>query len=98
MAKLKGLRGTALDPFGYQADRRMERALIGEYRDLIRDVASRVTPETMPAAVEVAATADLIAGFGPVKEAGVIAYRARVADLLPKLSASSSSARLSEPA
>jgi indolepyruvate ferredoxin oxidoreductase len=97
MAKLKGLRGTPLDLFGYQSERRMERALIGEYRALIRDVASTVTPDTMPAAVEIAAAADLVAGYGPVKDAGVEAYRARVADLLPKL-ASSSSERLPEPA
>jgi indolepyruvate ferredoxin oxidoreductase len=98
MAKLKGLRGTPLDLFGYQAERRKERALIGEYRALIRDVAGKVTPDTMPAAVGIAASADLVAGYGPVKDAGVEAYRARVADLLPKLASSSSSERLPEPA
>jgi len=87
LAKMKGLRGTALDLFGYTAERRMERALIGEYRALIHDVAGKVTPETMHAAVELAAAPELIAGYGPVKEAGVEAYRARVAELMPKLDA-----------
>ncbi|MCJ2179311.1 indolepyruvate ferredoxin oxidoreductase family protein [Novosphingobium album (ex Hu et al. 2023)] len=86
LAKLKGLRGTALDVFGYTAERRMERALIGEYRTLAEEIVDKVTPETMPVAIELAAAADLIAGYGPVKDAGVEAYRARVANLLPRLS------------
>jgi indolepyruvate ferredoxin oxidoreductase len=85
LASLKGLRGTALDLPGYQAERRMERALIGEYKALIRKVASSVSQNTLQAAVEIAAAADLIAGYGPVKDAGVTAYRARIAELLPKL-------------
>ncbi|MFA7601961.1 MAG: indolepyruvate ferredoxin oxidoreductase family protein [Novosphingobium sp.] len=87
LAPMKRLRGTAFDPFGYTAERRMERALIGEYRDLVREVAGRVVPATLPAATEIAAAADLVAGFGPVKDEGVAAFRARVAELLPKLDA-----------
>ncbi len=85
LAKAKALRGGPLDPFGYTAERRMERALPGEYRALIRDVAEKVTAQTMHAAVELAAAPELVAGYGPVKDAGVAAYRARVAELLPKL-------------
>jgi indolepyruvate ferredoxin oxidoreductase len=85
LAKLKRLRGTPFDVLGWQADRRLERALIGEYRTLIRDVAAKVTPATLHTATEIAAAADLIAGYGPVKDQGVEAYRARVAELLPAL-------------
>ncbi|MCJ2188058.1 indolepyruvate ferredoxin oxidoreductase family protein [Novosphingobium beihaiensis] len=99
LAKLKGLRGTPFDPFGYTAERRMERALIGEYRVLVEAIADKVTPQTMPVAVELAAAADLIAGYGPVKQAGVAAYRARLAELLPRLSEVSAPAeRVAEPA
>jgi len=99
MAKLKVLRGTPLDPFGYTAERRMERALIGEYRALAEEVAEKVTAETMHVGIELAASADLIAGYGPVKDAGVEAYRTRVADLLPKLSGTSAAVeRVAEPA
>ncbi len=87
MARAKVLRGTAFDLFGYAAERKMERALIGEYRELVRGVAAKVTPETMHAAVELAAAAELIAGYGPVKDEGVAKFRARVAELLPKLDA-----------
>ncbi len=97
MAKAKFLRGTVFDIFGYAAERRVERALIGEYRDLLRNVADKVTPATLHAAIELAAAADLIAGYGPVKDAGVEAYRARVAELLPRLDAVEL-ARVPEPA
>ena len=63
----------------------MERALIGEYRALMRDVAAKVTGKSMHAAVELAAAPELIAGYGPVKDEGVAKFRARVAELLPKL-------------
>ena len=96
LARMKGLRGTAFDPFGYTAERRMERALIGEYRDLVRGVAAKVGAGTMHAAVEIAAAADLIAGYGPVKDDGVAKFRARVAELLPKLAGTEE--RVVEPA
>lgn len=99
LARLKVLRGTPLDPFGYTAERRMERALVGEYRAMIEDIAATVTPRTMGTAIELAAAADLIAGYGAVKDAGVAAYRARVADLRGRLSAAPSAAeRVPEPA
>jgi len=81
LAKAKRLRGTWLDPFGHTAERRMERALIGEYRELARRIAGKVEPSTMDAAIDLAAAPALIAGFGGVKEAGVTAYRARVTEL-----------------
>ena len=85
MAKAKGLRGGVLDIFGYSAERRMERALIGEYRDLVRSVAGKLTGETMHAAVELAAAPELIAGYGEVKLAGIEAYRARIAERMSGL-------------
>ena len=96
MAGAKGLRGTWLDLFGYAAERKMERALIGEYRDLVRGVASKVTAESMHAAVELAAATDLIAGYGPVKDDGVAKFRARVAELLPKLEAAPTAQQVPE--
>ena len=76
------LRGTWLDPFGHTAERRMERALIGEYEGLIRTLVGGMTPEKLGLATELAALPALIAGYGPVKHAGVAAYRARVEALL----------------
>lgn len=85
LAKMKGLRGTAFDPFGHTAERKMERGLIGEYQALIRDLADRIGADQMPLATEIARAPSLIAGYGPVKEEGVEAYHAKVRDLLARL-------------
>ena len=68
LAKLKVLRGTPLDPFGYTAERRMERALITQYE---RDMAALGTnaAQNPDAAVALAALPLTIRGFGPVKAA-----------------------------
>ena len=41
LARLKRLRGTRLDPFGYTADRRAERQLIPDYEALIEEILQR---------------------------------------------------------
>lgn len=87
LAAGKRLRGTPFDPFGYAAERRTERALIGEVRALAERIVAEVSPATLPVAVEIARAVDLVAGYGPVKAAGVAAYRARVAELMPALAA-----------
>lgn len=96
LAKLKGLRGSAFDPLGWQADRKLERELIPEYRALIRDVVAQITPANLHAAVEIAAAADLVAGYGVVKEQGAEAFRARVAELMPRLSETASAGAIAE--
>ena len=77
LAALKGLRGTALDVFSYTEERRTERALIGEYRQIIEDQLASLNADTHAHAVEVAQVAELIKGFGHVKERNVAAARAR---------------------
>ncbi|SEP55987.1 indolepyruvate ferredoxin oxidoreductase family protein [Thalassovita taeanensis] len=69
LAKGKRLRGTALDPFGRTAERRMERALIAQYEADMADVLPKVTPATLDSIVALAELPLLIRGFGPVKEA-----------------------------
>jgi indolepyruvate ferredoxin oxidoreductase len=82
LARLKGLRGGPLDLFGRTAERRMERALIGQYRHVIADVLARLTAENYGTAVALAALPDKIRGFGHVKEKAVEAYHAEQARLL----------------
>ncbi|MFC5552277.1 indolepyruvate ferredoxin oxidoreductase family protein [Massilia aerilata] len=82
LAKLKGLRGGAFDLFGYTAERKMERALIGEYRAMIEEVLRSLDASTHATAVELAALPEQIRGFGHVKEKAVAEYRARKAELL----------------
>ncbi|MEL6752240.1 MAG: DUF6537 domain-containing protein, partial [Pseudomonadota bacterium] len=76
LAKLRFLRGTALDIFGYTAERKMERALIGEYMSLLDTIEAELNVENLSAAIELARYPDLIRGFGHVKEANVEVARA----------------------
>ncbi len=82
MAKLRGLRGTAFDVFGYTAERRMERRMIGEYETLMFDLAAKLSAASHPAAVELAALPERIRGFGHVKEASIHEAKKREAELL----------------
>jgi indolepyruvate ferredoxin oxidoreductase len=67
LARLKSLRGTALDPFGYTAERRMERAWIERYRQGIEGRLPGLSAETLPQALELARLPEQLRGFGHVK-------------------------------
>jgi len=82
LAKLKGLRGTAFDVFGYTAERKMERALVTEYRDMIEALLPSLDAANHAVAVELAALPEQIRGFGHVKEQAVAEYRVRKQELL----------------
>ncbi|WP_313083243.1 indolepyruvate ferredoxin oxidoreductase family protein [Pulveribacter sp.] len=75
LAKLKGLRGTALDPFGKTEERRTERALIQEYRACIEELLAGLAPERLALAVEIARIPEDIRGYGHVKERHLAAAR-----------------------
>ena len=68
LARLKTLRGTVFDVFGYSAERRMERQLIVEYEQTIERVLASLTPANHGAAVELASLPERIRGFGHVKQ------------------------------
>ena len=95
LARLKRLRGTWLDPFGRSAHRRMERALVDEYRTTIETVLAaigRAAPTDTAVhgyelAVEIAGAVEMIRGYETVKERNVERYRARVGELLTELAA-----------
>jgi indolepyruvate ferredoxin oxidoreductase len=67
LAALRFLRGTPLDPFGHTAERRIERALVGEYEAQITELLAGLTPANLPLAVRIAGFPDEIRGFGHVK-------------------------------
>ncbi len=74
---LKGLRGGALDIFGKTDERRMERALIQEYRACIEELIAGLTPERLALAAEIARIPEDIRGYGHVKERHLKAARAK---------------------
>ncbi len=71
MAKMKGLRGTALDIFGKTEERRMERGLITAYETGLDRLAAGLSTESLPLALKIAEIPQQIRGFGHVKEASV---------------------------
>ena len=76
LAKMKGLRGTAFDPFGHTAERKMERQLIADYRATIDAILAKgLSAERLPVAVELARIPEDIRGYGHVKERHVKAAR-----------------------
>jgi len=77
LARLKGLRGTALDVFGRTEERRTERALIGEYRASIEQVLQSLSADNHATALEIARIPEQIKGYGHVKERNLKAARER---------------------
>jgi indolepyruvate ferredoxin oxidoreductase len=76
LAKLKFLRGTAFDLFGYTEDRRTERRLIADYEYLLGEICDFLTPGNHRFAVGLAAIPDKIRGYGPVKQRHLVAAKA----------------------
>ncbi len=82
LAKLKPLRGTPFDPFGYTQERRDERRLLLEYeRDLGR-MLDALTPENHALVLEFAQLPLRMRGYGHVKERNVAAARKRGEEIL----------------
>jgi len=82
LARFKGLRGTALDPFGYTAERKMERALIAWFEALMARCEQEITPANAQIWVQVLSAPMEIRGYGPVKHEAVTKARAKVEALL----------------
>jgi indolepyruvate ferredoxin oxidoreductase len=82
LAKFRGLRGTALDLFGLTAERRMERELIGEFEEIVKQVLSGLNQDSQAEATEIVAAFMDIRGYGLVKIQAAKEVRARVENLL----------------
>lgn len=67
LAKLRFLRGTALDIFGYSPERRMERLLIANYESMIDGIIDKIYGDNYAFAVELASVPEHIRGFGHIK-------------------------------
>jgi indolepyruvate ferredoxin oxidoreductase len=81
LSKFKFLRGTPLDPFGYTAERRLERKLIADYQALLETIIAELTTANHHTAVALASIPEKIRGFGPVKQRHLTAAKAEEAAL-----------------
>jgi indolepyruvate ferredoxin oxidoreductase len=84
---MRRLRGSRWDPFGRAEVRRVERALVGEYEEIIAEALSLLTPETHETAVELLELPDLIRGYEEIKLRNVVLYRKRAEGILKRLRA-----------
>jgi indolepyruvate ferredoxin oxidoreductase len=84
LARLKFLRGSAFDVFGRTAERRAERALIGEYERLVDELLARLAADNHALAMQLAGLPEEIRGYGHVKEKSLAAARVKWAELLAR--------------
>ena len=82
LARLKFLRGTALDPFGRTAERRIERRLITDYEALIEEILGKLDHDRHRPAVALASLPEQIRGYGHVKQAHLDKVAKRQEELL----------------
>ena len=82
LAKFKRLRGGKLDIFGYTEERKMERALVVEYHEMVESLIATLSADNHAMAVALASLPEQIRGFGHVKENNVAVFRVEKARLL----------------
>jgi indolepyruvate ferredoxin oxidoreductase len=85
LARLKGLRGTALDVFGYTEERKLDRRLVAEYEALVEELLQGLNASSHATCVELASLPEHVRGFGPVKQRHLETVRKRQGELLAKL-------------
>jgi indolepyruvate ferredoxin oxidoreductase len=79
LARLKGLRGTPFDLFGYSAERKMARALIVQYRHSVLALLPRLSKDNLAQAVAIASIPEEMRGYGHVKARHVKAAQEKAA-------------------
>jgi indolepyruvate ferredoxin oxidoreductase len=82
LKRLKRLRGTRLDPFGYTEERRMERTLIAEYERTLEELLERLSAQNHALALQIALLPEEMRGFGHIKKRNVGAAREKQTQLL----------------
>ncbi|APU31004.1 indolepyruvate ferredoxin oxidoreductase [Ectopseudomonas alcaliphila JAB1] len=99
LARFKFLRGSALDPFGHSAERRLERELIEEYEANVAYLLAELKADNYRTAVALAEIPEQIRGYGHVKEAALAKAREQATQLKARLTVSEIAAvQLFEPA
>ena len=85
LARLKFLRGTALDPFGRTAERSTERKLIDDYFAMIEQQVGSLKRERIPLLARLARLPETIRGYGHIKDASIEKAMAEQARLQAEL-------------
>lgn len=68
LAKFRVLRGTAIDPFSYSADRKMDRAQLKDYQQLVERIVRELDASNYDTFLQLAELVSEVRGYGPVRE------------------------------
>jgi indolepyruvate ferredoxin oxidoreductase len=82
LARLRRLRGTVLDPFGFTEDRKLDRRLLADYERLVGELIASLRPSNHALAVELASLPDHIRGYGHIRKRHAEHAKRREARLL----------------
>jgi indolepyruvate ferredoxin oxidoreductase len=85
LGRMKWLRHTAFDPFGYTEERQTERRLIRDYETTIEYCLTTLSKDSYTLAVDLAALPEKVRGFGHVKAESIVAYEKERETLLSQL-------------
>ena len=85
LARLKFLRGTALDPFGHTRERKAERQLIADYEAMLRQRMPALQSRDLPTLIKLARIPETIRGYGYVKDESIQKAAQQRAHLLADL-------------
>jgi indolepyruvate ferredoxin oxidoreductase len=96
LARWKRLRGAPWDPFGYTAERRMERRLIGDYEATVEELLSGLSRDNHRLAREIGSLPETMRGFGHIKAGNIQAAKSREAQLLEAFRSPSPTASAAE--
>jgi indolepyruvate ferredoxin oxidoreductase len=89
LARLRFVRGTPFDIFGYTAERRAERELIADYEALLQRLASELRAHNLEIAIQLAQVPQRIRGYGHVKELSMVEANTTRQALLSEFEAAS---------
>ncbi len=85
MARLRGLRGSWMDPFGHTEERRLERELARDYESLVREeILPLLSADNQALAQKLARLPERIRGYGHVKLGNLATARAQWRELLDR--------------
>jgi indolepyruvate ferredoxin oxidoreductase len=84
LARLKGLRGTPFDPFGYTRERKAERQLRDRYLAFVRELPANLRADNREAALKLAQLPDAVRGYGHIKQAAMDRFDLQWAELMPR--------------
>ncbi len=87
LSRMRGLRGSAINPFGYHAEARLHRQVLSWYQSLLDKLEAQYSAKDEAVWVELLSCADEIRGYGPVRTDAANAARLKVDELLKGLSA-----------